>query len=458
MLLQGDRNLAVTTTPRPLRLALISPRGPLYRHRTGIWKRSLRYAPLTLTTLASLIPDDVPVDLTLIDEGVHELPEHLDVDLAGLSAITGTAPRAYEIAERFRARGIPVVLGGVHPTLLPDEAQRHADCVVVGYAEDTFPQLLRDARDGRLQERYVQAPGMSLAGRPYPKRELLPGGSHALLHTVEATRGCAHACEFCVVPSAWGRPLQKPVAEVIDDIRQMGARRLVFLDLNPIADVAYAKELFRALIPLRLTWGGLATTLIGRDPELLELAAQSGCRGLLIGFESLSPSVLRDARKGFNTLQDYRTLMDTLHAAGIAVMGCFVFGFDGDTAETFDATADFVHESHVDLPRYAILTPFPGTPLFARLEREGRILTRDWSRYDGQHAVFQPASMSAHELERHTERVWKRTYRLASIAQRLGGARIQLPVALAANLGYRFYARNLHRFYTCDWPLLRNAA
>ncbi len=444
--------------PDPIKLALISPRGPLYRHRTGIWKKSLRYAPLTLTTLASLIPADVPVDLTLIDEGVTTIPDGIDADLVGLSAITGTAPRAYELADRFRARGVPVVLGGVHPTLLPDEAARHADAVVVGYAEDTFPQLLRDFGAGALRARYDQAPDLDLGGRPFPRRDLLPGGRHALLHTIEATRGCVHRCEFCVVPSAWGRPLQRPVVEVVDDLRQMAARRVVFLDLNPIADVAYAKELFEALVPLRLTWGGLATTLIGRDPELLELAARSGCRGLLIGFESLAPDVLRGTSKAFNAQQDYRALVGALHAHGIAVMGCFVFGFDGDTAETFEATADFVHDADIDLPRYAILTPFPGTPLYARLEREGRIRTRDWSLYDGQHAVFEPARMSAAELERRTEATWKRTYRLRGIAKRLAGARVQLPVAIAANLGYRYYARNLHRFYTCDWPGFRAAA
>lgn len=444
--------------PEPVKLALISPRGPLYRHGTGIWKRSLRYAPLTLTTLASLIPADVPVELTLIDEGVSAIPDDIDADLVGISAITGTAPRAYELAGRFRERGVPVVLGGVHPTLLPDEAARHADSIVVGYAEETFPQLLRDFQAGRMQGRYDQAPGLELAGRPFPRRDLLPGGRHGLLHTIEATRGCIHTCEFCVVPSAWGRPLQRPVHEVVDDLRQMRARRVIFLDLNPIADVEYAKELFRALIPLRLTWGGLATTLIGRDPELLALAAESGCRGLLIGFESLSPTVLHDSRKGFNALQDYRSIVAALHGHGIAVMGCFVFGFDGDTAETFEATADFVHDADIDLPRYAILTPFPGTPLFGRLDREGRILTRDWSLYDGQHAVFQPVGMSAEALEKHTERAWRRTYRLAGIAKRLAGARVQLPVALAANLGYRHYARNLHRFYTCDWPAFRGAA
>ncbi|TVR97683.1 MAG: hypothetical protein EA416_00455 [Trueperaceae bacterium] len=218
-----------------------------------------------------------------IDGGLA-IGTELDVDLVGISAITHTDPRAYDIANRFRDRGVPVVLGGVHRRLMPDEATRHADCGVTGCAEGT-PQLMLDHDAGALRPRYDQARAFSLAGRRCPKRELLPGTDHALLHTIEATRGCIHRCDFCVAPSAWGQPLQRPVCEAIDDIRQMGARRLVFVDLNPIADVAYAKELFSALIPIEIAWSGLATTLIARDPELLDLAARSGCRDLLLGFE-----------------------------------------------------------------------------------------------------------------------------------------------------------------------------
>src|SRR5919109_4972015 len=273
--------------PRGPRILLLSPRGPLYRHRTGIWKKSLRYAPLTLTTLASLVPDDVDAGVTLVDEGIHDIDPEIEADLVGISAITGTAPRAYEMAAQFRARGVPVVLGGVHPTLVPDEAARHADAVVVGYAEETWPELLRDFAAGRLRARYTQRPGLELANLPFPRRDLLPSSQYTTLHTIEATRGCIHACDFCVVPAAWGRPLQKPVADVIADIRQLRARRLIFLDLNLIADVAYAKELFTALIPLKLKWGGLATTMFAWDDDLLDLAARSGCRGILIGLESL---------------------------------------------------------------------------------------------------------------------------------------------------------------------------
>src|SRR5919202_5309903 len=229
-------------TDKRLRILLLSPRGPLYRHRTGIWKKSLRYAPLTLTTLASLVPPELGAEVTIVAEGIADIDTDADADLVGISAITGTAPRAYELAARFRRRGIPVVLGGVHPTLLPDEAQRHADSVVVGYAEETWPQLLRDFAAGHMQARYTQQPGLSLAGLPFPRRDLLPSSRFVTTHTIEATRGCIHACEFCVVPTEWGRPLQKPVADVVADIRQMGARRLIFLDLNLIADRDYAAE------------------------------------------------------------------------------------------------------------------------------------------------------------------------------------------------------------------------
>jgi radical SAM superfamily enzyme YgiQ (UPF0313 family) len=439
---------------KPLRIQLLSPRGPLNRHRGGIWKKTMRYAPLTLTTLASLIPPDIPHEVSVIDEGIDEIhPDKINADLVGLSAITGTAPRAYEIAAALRKRDIPVVLGGVHPTLMPHEAQQHADAIVVGYAEQSWPQLLRDFVRGRMEKRYDQSPNLSLANLPFPQRELFDTSLVNVAHTIEATRGCIYQCDFCVVPAAWGKPIQKPVADVIADIRQMGARRLIFLDLNLIADVDYAKELFTALIPLKIKWGGLATTTIAWDDELLDLAARSGCRGLLLGFESLSQASLNETKKAFNMRRDYHFVVEQLHARGIAIMGCFVFGFDHDTLATFDETVDFVMDANIDLPRYAIQVPFPGTGVYKRLLAEGRITTQNWSLYDGQHVVYQPKQMSADELLQHTGRAWRKTYSYGSILKRLANARIQLPVALSANLGYRFYAYHLDKFYTCDWQM-----
>jgi radical SAM superfamily enzyme YgiQ (UPF0313 family) len=437
-----------------MKIVLISPKGPLYRHRGGIFKRSLRYAPLTLTTLASLVPPEIDADLALVDEGIQDIDLSIDADVVGITVITGTAPRAYALAAHFRARGIPVVLGGPHVTLVPDDAEPHADAVVVGYAEDTWPELLRDLAAGRLKRRYTQAADLSLAGRPFARRDLLPKRRFLTNDVFEATRACVHNCEFCVVPSAWGRtPYHKPVEDVVADIRQQGARKLIFVDLNLIADRAHAMALFEALIPLQVEWYGLSTVLIAHDLPLLGLAARSGCRGLLIGFESINAKNLRDSSKPFNRPSHFSEVVHRLHSHGIAVYGCFVFGMDQDTPEVFLETARFAVEAKIDLPRFAVVTPFPGTPLHERLSREGRILSRDWELYDGQHVVFQPAGMSVAELQDGTERAWRYAYSVPSIVRRLRASPAPLPVAIAANLGYRHYAHHLNRFYNCDWVI-----
>ncbi|HWY77781.1 MAG TPA: radical SAM protein [Verrucomicrobiae bacterium] len=435
-----------------LKIALVSPKGPLYRHRGGIWKKSLRYQPLTLTTLAALVPPEIPVDLQLFDEGIADVPLDLEADLVGLTVITGTASRAYKLAAHFRRRGITVVMGGPHVTLIPDDAAPHADAVVVGYAEDSWPQLLRDFADGRLRPRYDQAPDLDLADRPFARRDLLPSHRFLTNNVFEATRGCVHNCDFCVVPAAWGRkPLQKPVEQVVADIRQHGARKLIFVDLNLIADRAYARSLFTALVPLRVQWYGLATVLLAEDQELLELAGRSGCKGLLMGLESVSPQNLRKSQKGFNSPEKYARVVARLHEYGIALQGCFVFGLDEDGPDVFLKTAEFAVDAGIDLPRFAIVTPFPNTALHKRLDAEGRILTRNWELYDGQHAVFQPAKLSVDELQLGTEAAWKHAYSFRSIARRIRQSPAPWPVKLSTNLGYRFYAHNLSRFYNCDW-------
>jgi radical SAM superfamily enzyme YgiQ (UPF0313 family) len=439
-----------------MRIALISPKGPLYRHRGGIWRKSLRYQPLTLTTLAALVPRQLNADIQLFDEGISDVPLDLEADLVGLTVITGSARRAYELADHFRARGITVVLGGPHVTLIPDDAAPHADAVVVGYAEDTWPQLLRDFSEGELQSRYQQGPDLDLADRPFARRDLLPGDRFITNNVFEATRGCVHNCDFCVVPAAWGRkPLQKPIDQVIADIRQHGARKLIFIDLNLIADRGYALRLFAALVPLHVQWYGLATVLMAEDPELLELAQRSGCRGLLMGLESISPQNLRESKKGFNSPDKFVRLVERLHEHGIALQGCFVFGLDHDEPDVFLKTAEFAVQARIDLPRFAIVTPFPNTALYKRLESEGRILSRNWELYDGQHVVFRPARLTVEELQTGAEAAWKHAYSFRSIARRIAHSPAPWPVRLGSNLGYRFYAHHLSRFYNCDWIIGR---
>lgn len=438
-----------------MKILLISPKGPLYRHRGGIFKKSLRYQPLTLTTLAALIPPELRAEVELIDEGIQDIPNDPRADLIGMTLITGTAPRGYELARSFRERGIPVVLGGPHVTLQPQEALKHADAICSGYSEESWPRLLRDFAAGCLQRHYRQEPEFNLnPNLPFARRELFDSRKFLTQAVFEATRSCAHDCEFCVAPAAWGRTQQQhPVEWVTEDIRRVGQKKILFVDLNLVSNLTYAKQLFEALIPLNIQWYGLSTVIIGHHPELMELMARSGCKGLLLGLETLSEAGLKETGKRFNSSIDYRKLIGDLHQLDIAVQGCFVFGLDDDGPDVFEATVQLARDAAIDLPRFAVLTPFPGTPLYHRLEAQGRIITRDWEQYDGQHVVFQPARMTVQELAEGHERAWKATYRWRHIASRLWRAGNLRPLALSANLGYRFYAHNLHRFYTCDLPI-----
>lgn len=415
----------------------------------------MRASPLTLTTLAALVPKELNAKIEIYDEGIEDLPLNLNSDLVGMTVITGSAPRSYELAKKFRSEKMKVVLGGPHITLLPEEAMLHADAVVTGYAEETWPELLRDFSVGKLKDRYDMSHDFSLEKKenlPFARRDLLKKNSYKTTYTFEATRGCVHNCEFCVVPTAWGRkPYQKPVSHIIDDIRQLGAKTLLFYDLNLIANRAYAKELFTALIPLKVKWVGLATTLLGKDEELLELTARSGCKGMLLGFESIFPDTLKLNNKSFNDPEQYAEIIKKLQRVGIAINGTFVFGNDTDTKESFDAVRDFVLTTGIDLPRFSILTPFPRTPLFQRLEKENRIIERDWSKYDGQHVVFEPKQMTADELIRGHEKVWKDVYSYKGIFKRVLQNFMTpiFPIVVGANIAYRYYAFNLSRFYTC---------
>ncbi len=410
--------------------------------------------PLTLPTLASLVPPELEAEVVCIEEGIGDVDLAMSADLIGMTVITGTANRAYQLAAHFRGRGIPVVLGGPHVTLIPEDAQPHADAICVGYAEESWPELLRDFAAGQMKSRYDQRPGLKLENLPIPRRDLLPEKRYLTSNVFEATRGCIHNCDFCVVPAAWGRkPFQKPVEDVLTDIRQKGARKLIFVDLNIIADREYALRLFRALAPLGVQWYGLATTLLGDDAELLEACAASGCRGLLMGLESISMENLRGSHKSFNAPEKFMALVQKLHAHGIALQGCFVFGLDHDGPDVFSKTARFAIEAGIDLPRFAIVTPFPGTALYKRLDGEGRLLTRNWELYDGQHVVFQPRGMSEEELQLGTQAAWKHAYSWGGMARRLLKTASPWPVAIGANLGYRFYGRRLHKFYNCDWPI-----
>ena len=444
-----------------MKIQLIQPAGEIHRHRTGIFKRSLRYAPLTLATLAALVPEELDCEITLQDEGVQPLDLDFEADIVGLSAITGTALRTYDLADQLRAKGHTVVIGGVHATLLPEEAAAHADVIVTGYAEQAWPQLLRDFVRGELKPRYAAPTGRVLKV-PIARRDLLKRERYATTNSIEATRGCPHKCDFCAVPAAWsGIYAHRPIEDVIAELETFEKRHAVFIDLSPVEDVEHAKRLYRAMIPLRIRWLGLATARIAEDDELLKLAAQSGCKGLLIGFEAIEQPTLDRIRKNFHHAREYADVVKRLHDHGIAIQGCFVFGFDTDDESVFEKTVEFVDKVKIDLPRYAVMTPFPGTGAYQRLAREGRLLHRNWSLYDVEHVVFQPKLMSPERLQDGLEWAWRQSYTWRSMATRLLGSRCTLPLSISLNVGYRYYAKNLplrtHPIFR-DEPFIQESA
>ncbi|HEX2998646.1 MAG TPA: radical SAM protein, partial [Armatimonadota bacterium] len=337
-----------------MKIALLAPAGAMHRY-AGSFKRALHYAPLTLTTLAALVPRELEAEVVIYDETAEPIPLDLKADLIGITVITGTSVRAYRYADYFRSRGMTVVLGGVHPTMLPQEAAAHADVVMTGIADQTWPELLRDFKAGRLRQLYRQGATVSLAGRPDPRRELLKKERYITLNSVEAIRGCALPCTFCAYPAAFGRTLYlRPVREVIAEIERLPGKVVLFPDVNLLADHEYAAELFRELAPLKRWWFGLVTSNIGIDDAMIGLFKRSGCKGLLIGFESVSQGSQKYIQKGVNKVGGYELLVQRLHNAGIAINGCFAFGGDDDDESVFEKTVEAVIRLQIDLPRYSI--------------------------------------------------------------------------------------------------------
>ncbi len=429
-----------------MKILLILPHDRTYRYR-GFFKRSLSYAPLTLSTLAGLVPPELNADITIIDEGVQKAEYNGSrYDVVGITCVTSSAPRAYELSEKFRQQGSLVVLGGAHPTLNPEEASHHADIVVAGHAESAWPDILNNYNKGEIFKRVYRTQAPLCLPTTVPARCLLKRGHYLKIPTVIASRGCSHRCSFCSIHSLWnGSVCYRPLDEVIEEIKKLGNKQILFLDPNITADKEYAQALFKALIPLKVSWAGLATADISDDDLLLEGAVSSGCIGLLMGFESLCQEAITNCGKASYSVDKYKETVTRLHTHGIRVLGCFVLGFDEDTRESVDQTVDFVDEIGIDIPRYAVLTPFPGTGLFTRFKGEGRILTNEWSNYDTEHVVFRPKQMEPQELQAKLHQIWKRSYSSRRIVKRIMQIKKSRSLTSAVNFGFRHYATHIAR-------------
>ncbi|HID92619.1 MAG TPA: B12-binding domain-containing radical SAM protein [bacterium (Candidatus Stahlbacteria)] len=397
----------------------------------------LRIPPLNLLTLAGLTPNDTKIEI--VDERYHRIKFDDAVDLVAITALTCNAPRAYEIADEYRRQGKRVILGGIHPTFMYEEASLHADSVVLGEAEGIWEEVIDDFRKGTLKPVYA-APCPDLSKTPLPRWDLLPERNRYVTF-VQTSRGCPNDCAFCSVTTFSGRKVRvRPIESVIKEIKSLGSSALkkfiIFVDDNILGNVKYAKKLFKSLIPLKIRWGSETSINLLKDMELLKLAVKSGCRALFIGFETLSEKALKQINKSFNRVKEYKEVIKTLHRYGIAVIASLIFGFDDDDKGVFKRTVDFLEEAKVDAAIFSILTPLPGTRLYKEFKAKRRIFERNWSKFDALHATFYPKKMTPKELEAGLDWSYREFYRPRRVLSRIFRIAKTCPFMIPVNFGY----------------------
>jgi radical SAM superfamily enzyme YgiQ (UPF0313 family) len=398
-----------------MKLLLIAPRWP----GQSLWGQIyFRFPYLALTTLAALTGDEW--EISILDENVEPIDFSDLPDLAAISIMTPLAKRGYEIADTYRGKKVPVVLGGIHPTMMKDESKAHADSVVLGEAEEVWPQLLSDFKQGELKPFYKAQGFCSLKNLPTPKRNLLNRRAYFFVNTIQTTRGCPFDCEFCSVTSFYGRTYRvRPVEDVIAEMTNMEGGFVFFVDDNIAGEPSYVKQLFRALIPLKVKWFSQAALSIIKDKQLLDLAQKSGCKGLFIGFESLRQESLNEMGKSIHRVNRYKDAIKMIHDHGIGIQGSFIFGTDHDDNAIFSDVLRFVEKTHLEAVLFSVLTPFPGTRIQEALLRQDRILHTDWEKYDMNHVVFRPKQMTSAQLQQGLSWAYKRLYGYPSMMKRL---------------------------------------
>jgi radical SAM superfamily enzyme YgiQ (UPF0313 family) len=378
---------------------------------------------MTLPYVAALTPKDIQVEIK--DDLLEEVTFREECDLVALSFMSHQAPRAYQIAQGYRQRGIPVVMGGFHATLAPHECQEQADSLVLGEAEGAWPRLLADFQAGRLKPLYRNEQTPDLKNLPVPRYDLLNLKKYKLLNIPsQTTRGCPHACNYCEVTQVYGGKYRhRPVAEVIHEIRQIqritGSPFIYFVDDNFVAKRSHVMAVMERLIPLKLGYGCLATVNVGNDPELLDLMKLSGCLHINIGMESISPESLAAINKKQNKIRDYERQFKALRDRGIGYSVNVMFGLDGDKLDIFDATVDFLIKIKAPVAFMFILAPRPGTKVRGLLLKEDRIFDHEWPNYCGFRVVFHPKHMTPRQLEEEFWRAQRRFYSPISLLKRL---------------------------------------
>ena len=400
--------------------------------------------------LAALTP--AGYEVRLVSQAVHNIPYDEPWDLVGITTMGSGLAESWRIADEFRRRGRKVVLGGIGATLLgPAACSDHADAVVLGEAEELWPRVLSDFAAGRPSAVYQAERLPPLDDLPVPRYDLLDRSKLGYWLPVQAGRGCPFGCDYCSVTSFFGhRYRMRPVPQVVRDVRavgQLGVRRVAFIDDNIGVDRDYCGNLWEALIPEQITWMSQCSLHIADRPDLLRLAKASGCTLLSIGIESTTPESLRLHGKHWHAPERYEAAVRTIRAHGIEVSTEMIVGMEADDATVFQRTYDFIMRNRISIPRIHILTPIPGTPLFQRLADEGRVLTRDFSRYTGGRAVFRPRHMDIETLETEYWQLYRRLFSARNIMHRVrrnpaGLSPFMRAFVLGVNLHYRSHIRH----------------
>ena len=405
-----------------MKIKLIAP----HEQREDTISSPFKLQRVNLPLLAALTPPGHTI--SIVEEAFAPDDINQDVDLVGITVLTELALRAYHIGDTYRQKAVKVVMGGIHPTVLPDEALKHADAVVVGEAEGVWPRLVSDAASGQMQRIYRAGKMTDLKGLPKPRRDLLPGtkyqGYIRIPIGVETSRGCPYDCEFCCIGQTLGQQYRvRPVREVIAEIESIDSPHLFFVDDALGLNRNVAKKLFTEMIPLRRRWLAQGTVSLAEDLELLRLMERSGCLGLLIGFESVQKGTQNEVNKIKNLKIDFYEAMHRFHGEGFGILGSFVFGFDYENKDVFEQTLKFIMRSRMDVVQLRILTPYPGTRLYKRLLSEGRLFVRDWwlRGYPPDTLLFQPKGMTADELMSGFDRLNRQAYSFGAIMKRFLG-------------------------------------
>lgn len=397
--------------------------------------KGLMMPQLALYILKGLTPTEHSVNI--IEEEAEDINLNEECDLVGISCMTANAPRAYELCAEFRKRGKTVILGGVHPTILPDEALKYADSVVVGEAEGVWETVLEDFQNNALQQKYHNPLPDLTKYVPKDFSKIIKRRLFQLV-PIMTTRGCPYNCDFCCVTNLFGNKIRHiSIENVVRDIQESGAKNFMFLDDNIIGDAKYAKELFKAIKPLNIRWVGQASiSLLVNDTELMQLAADSGCKALFFGIESVSKDQVETMRKAIKDIENLEEAFRKIKKMGIIIHASMVFGFDSDQQSVFNETVQFLLKNKIGSVSFNILTPYPGTKIYNDLKSQNRILTDDWRFYDHNTVVYQPTNMSPYELQTGKLKARQDFYSRSSVIKRLFGNLYSPFIYFALNYGH----------------------